>query len=130
MRKFLISAAVLAAAAAAGPAAAQWGNYDRGYGYSRQAEQQIERRLDQLHHRIDRAADRGRLSRGEAISLQRQFDSLVRRYESHRRNGLSPSEAADMDRRIEQLRSRLEHERRDGRRWEDDRRWDDNRRRW
>ena len=126
MRKFLITAAILSVAAAATPAAAQYdyGRYDRGYGqrdydrYDRgygRGGVQIERQLERLHDRIDRAADRGRLSRGEAFRLQHQFDNISRRYTVYRRDGLSNWEYQDLQRRIDDLRSRFQFERQDDR---------------
>ncbi len=126
MRKFLITAAFLSFAAAATPAAAQYnyGRYDRGYsqddygrygrGYGR-GDAQIERQLERLHDRIDRAADRGRLSRSEAFRLQRQFDNISRRYSNYRRDGLSNWEYQDLQRRIDDLRARFQYERQDDR---------------
>ena len=126
MRKFLITATFLSLAAVATPAAAQYdyGRYDRGYGqddYGRhdrghgRGGAQIDRQLERLHDRIDRAADRGRLSRGEAFRLQRQFDNISRRYSEYRRDGLSNWEYQDVQRRIDDLRARLQFDRQDGR---------------
>lgn len=126
MRKFLITAACLSIAAAAAPAAAQYdyGRYDRGYGYDDygrydrgygRGSAQVGRQLERLHDRIDRAADRGQLSRGEAFRLQRQFDHISRRYTAYRRNGLSNWEYQDLQRRIDDLRARLQFERQDDR---------------
>lgn len=121
MRKFLISAALLSAAAISAPAAAQYygRGYDRGYGYNydRGGEIQIGRELDRLHDRIDRSAYRGRLSPNETYRLQRHFDSLSRRFERYRYNGLSSREYYDLERRIANLHNRLQHERRDGYRY-------------
>ena len=136
MRKFFISAALLSAAAVAAPASAQYGydggyyrdyrgGYDRDYrgydrhyrGYDRNAEFQIERELERLHHRLDRSAERGLLSRGEVHSLTRQFDNLSRRFDSYRYNGLSGREYQDIQFRIANLSARLHEDRRDGRRY-------------
>ena len=118
MRKFLIPAALLSAAGLSAPASAQYGYNDRGYGYDfrydRDAERRIERDLNRVHDRIDRAAERGELSRREAFRLQRQFDGIARRYSRYRYNGLSGREFFDIERRIRALEARLEYERRDG----------------
>ncbi len=131
MRKLLFSMAILSTVAAA-PAAAQY-RYDRSYdrygsNYDEFGERQIERELQRLHDRIDRSAERGFLSRIEAMRLQRQFDDVENRFFDYRRNGLSRFEHDDLQRRIDNLSYRFRDERRDGR-WSDrrdrdfDRRW-------
>ncbi len=126
MRKLLISMAVLSTVVAAAPASAQY-RYDRsfdryGYDYDQYGERQVERELQRLHDRIDRSAERGLLSRSEAIRLQRQFDDVENRFFDYRRNGLSRFEHDDLQRRIDILNYRFRNERRD-RRWSD-RDWD------
>ncbi len=129
MRKLLISMTILSTVVAAAPAAAQYGygrSDDRyGYNYGDSGERQIERELQRLHDRIDRSAERGSLSRSEAIRLQRQFDDVENRFFGYRRNGLSRFEYDDLQRRIDGLSYRFREERRDGR-WSDrrDRDWD------
>lgn len=121
MRKFLISAALLSAAAVTAPAAAQYRDYDRGSDY--RGGQSIERQLDQIEDRIRRAEDRDRISRGEANRLLRQADQIDRLYDRYRRNGLTRWEHQDLQNRIHNLRQRLQFERRDNR-------YDDRRDRW
>jgi hypothetical protein len=129
MRKILISAALISAASMAAPAAAQYGDYNRGndrnYGYDQG--RNIEHEIDQIKQRIDRAARRGTISRSEANRLFRRADQLDRLADRYRRNGLSPREHDELQRRVQDLRQQLRFERRDD--WRDDRR-DDRRDRW
>jgi len=131
MRKYLVSAAVVAAALAATPSAAQYQDYGRynpyGYGYNQQGRDVLQQ-LRQIEQRIDRAADRGAISRNEARRLFRHADQIERLYDRYRRNGLSRGEVQDLRNRIQWLRQQIRWERRDERR--DDRRWDDRRDRW
>jgi len=121
MRKFMISAALLSAAAVTAPAAAQYRDYDRGSDY--RGGQSVERQLEQIEDRIRRAEDRDRISRGEANRLLRQADQIDRLYDRYRRNGLTRWEHQDLQNRIHNLRQRLQFERRDNR-------YDDRRDRW
>lgn len=130
MRKVLISAALLTAFAAATPAAAQYGNYNRGYnqgygyddGYRYNHGRDINRQVMQLRQRIDQAARRGLLSRNEANRLFRRAEQIDRLAYRYARNGLTPREHQDLQYRIHDLRQRLQAERREGR-YEDRRRW-------
>ena len=102
MRKFLISAALLASTVAvAAPAAAQWAP-PQGYGYGYQGNQGQVRsrqaRLSQLHNRIHRLE--GRLSQGEFLRLNREIDVLQDRLRRASYRGIGPREAYELDRRI------------------------------
>jgi TolA-binding protein len=121
MRKFLISAALLSAAAVTAPAAAQYRDYDRGSDY--RGGQGVERQLDQITDRIRRAEDRDRISRSEANRLLRQAEQIDRLYDRYRRNGINQREHYDLQNRIQNLRQRLQFERREDR-------YDDRRDRW
>lgn len=124
MRKILISAALLTAAAAAVPAAAQYGSYNRGYdqGYGYNHGQNIRSQINQLRQRIDQLARRGLVSRNEASRLFHRADELDFRAQRFARNGISPREHQELQARIHDLRQRIQSERREGRR--------DSRRRW
>ena len=131
MRKFLISAVLVSAAAVAAPASAQYYDYNRGYnqgynqgygydegsgynqGYGRGGN--VEQQLDQIQNRIRRAAERGRISRSEANRLFRQADQIDRLYDRYRYNGLSQREVQDIQYRIQNLRQRLQYERQEDR---------------
>lgn len=119
MRTLLISAAVAAATFAALPAAAQdYGRQDRyGYGYSQQGRHILDE-LRQIDRRIDRAAARGVISRGEARRLHLNGNRIERLYHRYRRNGLSRGEMQDLRNRVHGLRQQLRWERRDDR-WDD-----------
>lgn len=124
MRNILISAALLSAVAAAAPAAAQYGNYNRGYsqGHGYNQGQNIRSQLNQLRQRIDQLARRGLVSRNEASRLFHRADEIDFRAQRFARNGISPREHQELQSRIHDLRQRVQSERREGRR--------DNRRRW
>ena len=125
MRKFLISAALVTAAAASVPASAQYGGYDgygrQGYGYNHGG--QIQQQLAQIADRIERARERRLISRNEARQLIDQVERIDDRYDDYRRNGLSRGEHQDLQQRIHNLRQRLRWELREGR----EERWDDRR---
>ena len=128
MNKMLLAAGAFSALAIALPAAAQsWGG------------DPIHQRFRQLEERIERGAERGRLTRQEVRSLRIEFRQLVNLDARYRRDGLNRWEFSDLNRRIDHLQARVRYERRDGDdRWDGrgrdgrgrDGRWDDNRGRW
>jgi hypothetical protein len=126
MRKTFIALALVSATVAA-PAVAQpyggygRGGYDQGYGqgYGRNGGHQIQQEINRLQSRIDRAAQRGRISRREAFSLQREAQGLERDFYRFSRNGLDRGEYRNLQVRLDRLQYRLREERRDG----DGRRW-------
>ena len=136
MRKFLISAAVAAAAtmSIAGPAAAQRG-YDQRGGYdhrddnrrgnwnqnnvNRQAVNQLLRDLDRAENQIQRGIQRGNISQREAQGLRREAANIRQRLHRASRNGISHREFAELRQRVNHLEQRVRIERRD----RDNRRW-------
>ncbi|MEA3002116.1 MAG: hypothetical protein QOH81_904 [Sphingomonadales bacterium] len=126
MRKFLISAALLSAAAVsiATPAEAQYRNpgygqhYGNGYGQFRGGG--IQRELVEIRQQIRLGFDRGMVSRGEAARLSRDADKIEQRLNRRAWDGLDGREREDLQRRVQALRERLRFERFDNRR---DRRW-------
>ena len=108
MKKMLLAAGAFSALAIALPAAAQSGGGDP-----------IHQRFRQLEERIERGAERGRLTRQEVRTLRIEFRQLVNLDARYRRDGLSRWEFSDLSRRIDHLQSRIRYERRDG-----DDRWD------
>jgi predicted RNase H-like nuclease (RuvC/YqgF family) len=125
MRKIILTAVLLSTAFAAAPAAAQYRDYDRGYGhsYNQNHARGIEQQLRQLSQRIDHMYERRLLSGREASRLQRDVADIQRRLYDYSRNGLNPREHQDLQYRIHNLRERLQRERWEGRR----ERWDDRR---
>ena len=130
MRKILISAVLLSAAAIAAPASAQYyPNSGYGYGYG-QGGHNFQRQLAQLRNRIERAEDRDRLSNRERDQLLRQVYQTERLLYRYSRNGLTRWEGQDIQNRIQRLRARFRWERQEDR-WDDRRdRYDDRRDRW
>ncbi|MDB5692282.1 MAG: hypothetical protein JWO81_1345 [Alphaproteobacteria bacterium] len=120
MRKFLISATLLSAAAfsIATPAAAQYRDPGAGYGEFRGGG--IQRELAEIRQQIRLGFDRHMLSRGEAANLSRDADKIEQKLQRRAWDGLSFREREDLQRRVQQLRERLRFERFDNRR---DRRW-------
>lgn len=142
-------AVLTAAVTAAAPAQAQ-SRYDAAYGYDqvRPDERRYEDRryedrryedrragqyrndrsemnallgsINQLRDQIRQNARTGRLSRGEAMSLDRQAVSLRQRAYAASRNGLRTDEFNRIKSGIHNLRYRLTRETRDGDRWRDD----------
>jgi len=127
MRKFLISAAVAAAATMtlAAPASAQYGqgryeqrNHNQ-HNVNRQAVNQLLRDLDRAEAQIQRGIQRGNISQREAQGLRREAANIRQRLHRATRNGLSQSEFAQLRQRINHLEQRVRVERRD----RDNRRW-------
>lgn len=122
MCKFLISTALVSAAAmaVASPAEAQYRGqgYHQGFGEFRGGG--IQRELDEIRQQIRLGFGRGMLSRGEAARLTRDADRIDERLHRRAWDGLSFREREDLQRRVQQLRARLRFERFDNRR---DRRW-------
>ena len=118
MRKFLISAALLSAAAmaVATPAEAQY----RGQGYGEFRGGGIQAELAQIRQQIRIGFERRALTRHEAADLTRDADKIEDRLRRKSWDGLSFREREDLQRRIQNLRQRLRFERFD----------DDRRRRW
>jgi exonuclease VII large subunit len=125
MRSFLISTALICAAAVAAPASAQYNPQNGGYDY--RGGQNVERQLHQLRQRVERSEDRDRLSNRERYQLLRQIETIDRLYDRYRRNGLTQWEASDIQNRIQNVRQRFRWERQEDR--YDDRRdrYDDRR---
>ena len=136
MRKIIIAALVATGATAAvtaAPAAAQpgWGNqgqYQPGYnrgGYDPRAVRELERDLQQIEFRINRAAERGRLSRREAVGLYREIGRIRTQLDRASRGGINGREYGYIRSRIQELRQQFREERQDwdGRRDRDQRRW-------
>src|SRR4051812_29854704 len=101
MRKVVISTLLAGSVLAAAPAAAQYRGYGGEYGYRNGAG--IERQIDALKHRIDRARDHRALSREEARRLRYEADRLDEMADRARRDGLSPREAGYLQSRVDRL---------------------------
>jgi hypothetical protein len=143
MRKFLISAALVASAISAAPAVAQPGSgYDqrgdrgdqRGDRYdqrdgqrggwnrggpSRQAINELLRDLDRVEARIERSIQRRIISRREAFGLRREANMIRNQLNRAGRNGINGREFASLRVQVNRLEMQLRVERndRDGRRY-------------
>ena len=125
MRKFLVSAALLAstvAVAAPAPASAQWyppqpQGYAYGYNNNYGQVRRLQVRIDQIQRQIVQLDRRNILSNREADRLRRESRSIEQRLRYVGRNGLSGREAYDIERRIQQLEYRVQREARDGNGW-------------
>jgi Spy/CpxP family protein refolding chaperone len=127
MRKVLVSIAAVSAAFVAAPAAAQGfysqggfyagqgGYMGQGYRGDRGLVRQFDAQINQLLQRIERSAQRGRLSPREYRSLHHYGVDARQRLFNYARNGLSHNEARDISARIDRLRFRIREERQDGR---------------
>ncbi|WP_447728461.1 hypothetical protein [Sphingomonas koreensis] len=131
MRKLMIGLALAGASMAALPAAAQ--DYDSGYRDGRGGYDERNRgyRGDSLRRAswmLDRAIQRGSLSRREVHYYRGELRQLYRLDAHFRRDGYSRWEREQINDRADRLIHRLRMERRDDRhrdRWDDDRRDDD-----
>jgi len=112
MKSLIVPALVLAASAAALPAAAQ--------SHARPAQvqaynnwQSINVRQTSLDRRIDQGVRNGQLSRREATRVRSEFNALVRLEANYRRGGLTAWERSDLDRRFDRLSASIRYERND-----------------
>ncbi|MEA3016628.1 MAG: hypothetical protein QOI38_1350 [Sphingomonadales bacterium] len=126
MRKFLISAAVAAAATltVAVPASAQYGrpNIQRPYNHNnvnRQAINELLRDLNRAESQIDRGVQRRTISQREAQGLRREAANIRMRLQRSGRDGINQREFAQLRQRVNHLEQRVRIERRD----RDNRRW-------
>ena len=122
MRKFLISAAVVASTVAiASPAAAQWAqSAPQGYGYGYQNNygqtRRLEVRIQQVRNQIRQLDRRNILSSREANRLDREARSLQYRVRQLGYNGLNQRERYDIERRIARLEQNVRYQANDGNR--------------
>lgn len=108
MRKFMLSLALAGATVAvAAPAAAQ------RYGGGFRPAQDIQRDINQLENRIQRATQRGNLSRREAVGLRRDANQVQRQFYRFQRNGLDRGEIQQLRAQINRIEYRLREDRRD-----------------
>jgi hypothetical protein len=107
MRKFLISIAIITSSVAAVPASAQMWRLQPS------VQREIRSDINQLNSRINRAAQRGTISRREAMGLRRDALQLQRDYNRSVRNGLSRAEVARLETGVNRIQLRLRLERRD-----------------
>jgi predicted RNase H-like nuclease (RuvC/YqgF family) len=123
MRKFLISAAVLASTVAvAAPAAAQWAppqpqGYAYGYNNNYGQVRRLDQRVQQIRVQIRQLDYRNILSNREARRLENEASNLQRRIRAVGRNGLNQREYYDVERRLANLERRIYREANDGNRW-------------
>lgn len=108
MRKVILAAAIAATGLVAIPASAA-----PAWRIQPAVHHQIERDINQLDRRIDRAAQRRAISPREATSLRRDAHRLQRSYYRFARNGLDRREFAQLERQVNRLHQQLRLERRD-----------------
>ena len=122
MRKFLVSAALLASTiAVAAPAAAQWAPpQPQGYAYGYQGNygqtRRLEVRIQQIRQQIRQLDQRNILSNREANRLEAEARSLQYRVRQLGYNGLNQRERYDIERRIARLEWNVRREASDGNR--------------
>ena len=128
MRKFLVSAALMASTVAiAAPAAAQWAPpaygygqqpYGNAYGYNNYGQvRRLQVRIDQIQRQINRLDRRNVLGNREAARLRYESRTIEQRLRYASRNGLNGRERYDVERRIARLESHVYREARDGNRY-------------
>ena len=123
MRKFLVSAALLASTVAvAAPAAAQWAppapqgyayGYDNNYGQVRR----LEARVDHVRRTIRQLDRRNILSNREARRLSDEAQYLDRRINQLARNGFNRRDRYDIEVRLARLEQRIRRDANDGNRY-------------
>jgi hypothetical protein len=107
MRKLVIAATVAAFAIPVVPATAQ------AWKPRPNVEREIQRDINQLENRIDRAALRRAISQREAFGLRRKTLGLQHLYERYVRDGLNRVEVAQLETGVNRLDRQLRLERRD-----------------
>ena len=123
MRKFLISAALMASTvAAAAPAAAQWAppqpqGYAYGYHNNYGQVRRLEARIMQIRHQIRQLDRRNILSEREAYRLNAEARQLQYRIRQLGYNGIDGRERYEIERRIARLERRVYREAHDGNHW-------------
>jgi hypothetical protein len=122
MRKFLLTAALLASSVAvAAPAAAQWAPpAPNGYAYGYNNHGQVRRlevRVQQIRNQIRQMDRRNILSNREADRLNREARDIQYRIRRLGDNGLNGRERYEIERRISRLEQRVYREARDGNRY-------------
>jgi len=122
MRKFLISATLLASTVAiAAPAAAQYGrpNYGQGYGYNNNygGVRSLQVRLNNIERQINQLDSRNILSEREADRLRREANWLERTIRQSGRNGLNGSERRNLEIRLARLEQNVRRQATDGNRY-------------
>ena len=126
MRKFLISATLLASTVAiAVPAAAQWNQpnygqgYGQGYGYNNNYGQvrSLMVRVNNLERQISQLDRRNILSDREANRLRNQANQIERQLSRASRNGLNNYEIRDIHMRIARLEQNIRQQANDGNRY-------------
>ena len=122
MRKFLVSAALLASTIAiAAPAAAQWAPpAPQGYAYGYQGNygqtRRLEVRIQQIRQQIRQLDHRNVLSNREAYRLDAEARSLQYRVRQLGYNGVNQRERYDIERRIARLEQNIRYQANDGNR--------------
>ena len=122
MRKFFISAALLASTVAvAAPASAQWAQpQPQGYAYGYQGNygqtRRLEVRIQQIRQQIRQLDRRNILSNREANRLDAEARSLQYRVRQLGYNGLNQRERYDIERRIARLEQNIRYQANDGNR--------------
>lgn len=105
MRKLLVSLAAAGTAFAfATPAAAQWAPRP-GYGYNNAAA--YEQKLQYVRYKMDKLAQLGRLTGGEARNLEYDIQAAQAMIYRAGRGGIGPWEARQIDQRIDRIRWEL-----------------------
>lgn len=124
MRKFLISAALMASTVAvAAPAAAQWAApvpQGYAYGYNNHGQvRRLEARVDQIRRQIHHLDRRNILSDREARRLSEEARELDRRINVLARNGFNQRDRYEVERRLARLEQRLHRDVNDRRGYND-----------
>ena len=122
MRKFLISATLLASTLAiAAPAAAQWNQpaYGQGYGYNNGygSIRALQVRINRLEQQIRQLDRRNILSNREANRLRSQANQIERQLRVASRNGLNRNERRNIEVRIARLEQNIRYQANDGNRY-------------
>lgn len=123
MRKFLVSAALLASTiAVAAPAAAQWAppvpqGYAYGYNNNYGQVRRLEARVDQVRRTIRQLDRRNILSDREARRLSNEARYLDQRINMLARNGFNRRDRQDIEIRLARLEQRIRRDAIDGNRY-------------
>ena len=121
MRKFLISATLMASSLAiAAPAAAQWAQpgYGQGYGYGYNnnygGARSLQVRLNNIERQINRLDSQNILSEREADRLRAEANWIERSIRVSGRNGLNGYERRNVEIRLARLEQNVRYQANDG----------------
>lgn len=115
MKTLILTLATAASLTAAGGVATAQPGYRYGYGDDRRyGYEEVQQRINNLQHRIDRGVGTGQLDRREAWRIKAEMRDISNTERTYLRDGrLTGYERADLDRRLDMLSQKIRYDRHD-----------------